>query len=326
MNISFFYFQGNTMKVLLFIGCFIIISVLAQDFSEDYEDQVSLESTRSSRFLRWPSRSKKVRIKKRLGPLPPQIPPSMEPMKVVSKKRLAPRPLRSSKPVKVYKKQSRKGPLGVKMPKRGLKPAKKVPRKIHLPKGPPKSTHKKHKKVQKIVQKPVVSNEVFKLKRQPPSLRYQKKQGLVADERFFFPNRGSKRRPRPQKYKRPSGGYRRPKPRPKPSYSKPKPTKAATYKTTTKKATYKPTKKPTYEEPSYEEPEPSYEAPAPSYQPSSKPQSYDIEVTTYSPPKSVYEPSKDVDNFPKFPSPNFPDLSSDFMPNFDFEISKINCK
>lgn len=217
---------------------------------------------------------------------------------------------------------ARKGPLGVKYarpppppapplqpvqqkaPKR-LLPSKhhqqkpnqgqKVPRQIPLPKGPPQAIFKKQllkknpsqnkRPIEAIISKPVV-NEVNKKPSLLSANRNQKKQGLPADDRFFFPRRNKKQK-RP-KQKRPN---RRPKPKPT--------TKApVTYKTTTK-APYKPiTRQP----------------------------SYDVKVTSYRPPKEVYRPSTDVDNFPDFSPPDFPDLSSDFMPNFDFEINKINCK
>ena len=134
--------------------------------------------------------------------------------------------------------------------------------------------------------------------------KHLKKQGAVADERFFFPARG-KRRPRPSKKKpkkRPSK-YRRPKPKPQTIY-KPKPT------------VKKPKKPKTTKAPAYRPVEPITEYP-------------DIEITSYKPPKDVYKQSSDAissDDFPEFSKPNFPDLSSDFMPNFDFEINKINCE
>ncbi len=180
---------------------------------------------------------------------------------------------------------------------------KKVPRQIQLPKGPPAPIYKKHlKKPGHQNQAPPIGElrkpQILSEAKKPLGvgiLRHQKKQGLPADDRFFFPRR-NKRKQKKQK-KRPQGGYRRPKPQP--SY-KPKPT-----------TTSKP----------YQPPKTTKQA---SYKPS--PPSYDIEVTSYKPPQEVYKPSSNVDQFPDFETPNFPDLSSDFMPNFDFDFNKISCK
>ena len=188
---------------------------------------------------------------------------------------------------------ARKGPLGVAPLKRNPPPAplkplrqkqplkmqrlapkqKKVPRKIPLPKGPPQAIYKKKAPLLLIKNKQVLDVQ-----------KNQKKQGLPADDRFFFPRRNKKK----QRKRRPS-------------HKRPKTTKRPTKKTTQKPVTYKPVTT-TY-----------------------KPQ-YDVEVTSYKPPQEVYRPSANVDSFPDFPKPDFPDLSSDFMPDFNFEINKINCK
>merc|ERR1712050_38193 len=302
--------------------------------NDSSEDMSSSESVRSARFLRWPKPSKKIKLRKRLGHPSPQ---NLDPMK--PKKRLhvktplfmAKRPMRAN-PM-VYKKVARKGPLGVKLPPRGPEPSPqrglkrgpipipqrghKTPRKLPMPvppknlkapKAPPRAIYKKQLKHKNLVpkktqnkkvvpalglEKPVI-NEVVNKKIVPKpagplaTKQHQKKQGLLADERFFFPTR-PKRRPRPSKKrpkKRPSK-YRRPKPQPKPkpqAVYKPKPTKKpARYPKTTTKA-------------------------APVYKPA--PTGYpDVEITSYKPPQNVYNPSSDVDNFPAFSKPNFPDLS-----------------
>ena len=331
--------QGNTFTFLFIFGCLLSLSwgsssieeiedtETLKDLSEDLsEDLTSMESQRSARFLRWPSPSRKVRIKKRLGPYPGALPPTLDPSKakmrlhVKQPVMLAKRPMRSN-PM-VYKKVARKGPLGVKLPPRGPVPSPKRPRKMPLPlppkglkspKVPPKAIYKKKLKQKtpgslmknpaykkpypnkKVVpaqglEKPVI-NEVNK--RVVPSqagivpTKHQKKQGVVADERFFFPARG-KRRPRPSKKKpkkRPSK-YRRPKPKPKPQpVYKPKPTKKPKKPKTTKAPVYKP-------------------------QPITD---YPSEITSYKPPKDVYNPSSNVDTFPEFSKPNFPDLSSTLL-------------
>ena len=325
-----------------------------------------MESQRSARFLRWPSLAKnpnKFRIKKRLGPYPGPMPiPTLDPS--IPKKRLhvkqpvllAKRPMRSqgglrSNP-KVYKKIARKGPLGGKLPPKGPVPtarrpassSRRPPRKLPLPvppkgliapKTPARAIYKKklkhktplikknpvQKKPQRSKNKKVIPAKALQEKpvtnklnnRLVPVLtpagpvvtKHLKKQGAIADDRFFFPARG-KRRPRPSKKKpkkRPSK-YRRPKPKPQIIY-KPKPTSKKPKKPkTTKAPAYKPVQ--------------AYNTEAP-----------DVEVTSYKPPKDVYKQSSDAissDDFPEFTKPNFPDLSSDFMPNFDFEINKINCE
>ena len=155
-----------------------------------------------------------------------------------------------------------------------------------------------------------------------------KRIGHIAEDRFFFgrprrrpqnnykappkqkkrpPKRPAKRpskyKKRPKKPKKAKGGYKKPAPKP------PKKEPASTYKPTTTK----------------EPPKSTYASP-PAPSPSYSPPSYEVEVTSYKPPAAVYEPSTDVDNFPKFPNPDFPDFMASFMPDFNFDFDKINCK
>ena len=69
---------------------------------------------------------------------------------------------------------------------------------------------------------------------------------------------------------------------------------------------------------------PTTKAPAPAYKPTEP--SYEVEVTSYKPSEAVYQPTHDVDEFPDFPDLGAPDFMSSFMPDFNFDINKINCK
>ena len=290
----------------LAISLTILASAEAQDYDylEDLDDLITAESqsqSRNARFLKMPSLFKrKIRIKKRIGPLDPRPPfnPAGPRQRLHMKRPQQPLVKRPQPPPSVAKypkvgKMGRLGPVPPPQPSparpNGLRP-KKQPRPA-APR-PVKKLPSRHlnKKQLHSVEKPIY-NEI---RPQGPQ-RILKKP--MADERFFFGNRG-RRRPRPQyKKKKPK---RRPHKRPakRPVAHKPKaPKKTTTYKTTTKAPAYKPT-------------EPSYE----------------VEVTSYKPSEAVYEPTHDVDEFPAFPNPDFPDFMASFMPDFNFDINKINCK
>ena len=321
-TIILFCFQVN-----IFTLCLLAFVVLAMGSSSEVEedDMALSESLRSARFLRFKWPSKKIRIKKRIGPLglvpakpisSSTIPSIQKKNKLLSKKQRIQKPptklvptrdrtreIQKQKPKPVFKKK----PLKKSLPKRHL-PSHKKPKAILAP---PHSTPRKP------------STPSTPIRRPPP-----KRIGQIADERFFF--RGRKRR-RPQgKPSKPQGNYKapkkpkkqqkrpsrpkykRPKPKPKPTkgYKKP-PKKTTTYKPTTKAPSYEKPTAPPYKPPAA----PSYEAP-----------SYGVEVTSFKPPAEVYEPSTDVDNFPSFPNPDFPEFMASFMPDFNFDFAKINCK
>ena len=336
-----------------------------EDLTDDLTSMESQRSARFLRWPSLSKNPNKFRIKKRLGPYPGPMPiPTLDPsipknrLHVKQPVLLAKRPmrpqyeggLRSNR--MIYKKVARKGPLTGKLPPKGPVPtprrpassSRRPPRKLPLPlpplglkspKSPARVIYKKqlkhktplikknpiHKKPQRSKNKKVIPAKALKEKlvtkklnnrlvpvltpAGPVATKHQKKQGVAqADDRFFFPARG-KRRPRPSKKKpkkRPSK-YRRPKPKPQTIY-KPKPTAK------------KPKKPKTTKAPAYRPVAHNTETP-------------DIEVTSYKPPKDVFKQSSDAissDDFPEFSKPDFPDLSSDFMPNFDFEINKINCE
>ena len=94
-----------------------------------------------------------------------------------------------------------------------------------------------------------------------------------------------------------------------------------------KRPTYPPKAKPTE---AAHKPADPYKTTTPSYSTTTKAAAYQPtpqtpqEVTSYKPPADVYNPSEDVDSFPEFPEPNFPDFTSGFIPNFNFEIPKVN--
>ena len=296
--------------------CFFVFLTLCIVYSqaqklEDLDDLITAESSqensRSARFLKLPNLLKrKIRIKKRIGPvdaghhLNPSVPRKR--LHVKKNRPLAKRPPPPPKGGKVGKRLL--GPVPPPQASRPVRPlVKKQPLKLQVKqqvkqirpqKLPTRFLNKKH-----------LNNEIIRQPQGPPPQgpnRFLKKPS-VADERFFFGNRG-RRRPRPS-YKK-----KQPKRRPHKRPNKYRPKPQAPKKTKPKKTTtYKPK---------------TTKAPAPAYKPTEP--SYEVEVTSYKPPKNVYEPAHNVDEFPDFPEPDFPDFMASFMPDFNFDINKINCK
>ena len=287
----------------------IILAVDAQVDLEDLDDLITAESnskettqSRNARFLKMPALFKrKIRIKKRIGPLDPARPPfnPSVPRQRLHMKRPQPvvkRPVPPA-PVAKYPKVGKMGRLGPVPPPQPVpaRPSALRPKQQKRPVAPRpvKKLPSRHLNKKQLHSKEPIFNDI---RPQGPQ-RILKKP--IADERFFFGNRG-RRRPRPQyKKKKPK---RRPHKRPakRPKVQKPKaPKKQTTYKTTTK---------------------------APAYKPPATEPTYEVEVTSYKPSEEVYQPSHNVDEFPDFPEPDFPDFMASFMPDFNFDINKINCK
>ena len=304
--------------------CFFVFLTLCIVYSqaqklEDLDDLITAESSqensRSARFLKLPNLLKrKIRIKKRLGPIDghhqqTHLNPSV-PRKRLHLKKNRPLPKRPQPPP-VAKRQL--GPVPPPQA-RPVRPLVKQPLKLQFK---PQVKHQVNHQVKKQVKQPFrpkklptrflnkkhLKNEIIRPQGPPQGPnRFLKKP--VADERFFFGNRG-RRRPRPS--------YKKKQPKRRPQHKRPnkyrlKPQAPKKTKAPKKTTTYKPTTK----------------APAPAYKPTEP--SYEVEVTSYKPSEDVYQPAHDVDEFPDFPEPDFPDFMASFMPDFNFDINKINCK
>ena len=325
-TIILFCFQVN-----IFTLCLLAFVVLAMGSSSEVEedDMALSESSRSARFLRlrWPS--KKIRIKKRIGPLglvPLKQPISSSTIPSIQKKNK----LLIKKKQRIQKPPTKLAPTRDRTRDQIQKPKPVFKKKPLLKKNLPKRHLPSHKKPKAILAPPhstprKPSTPSTPIRRPPP-----KRIGQIADERFFFGRGRKRRRPQGKKPSKPQGNYKAPKKpkkqkkrpsRPKYKRPKPKPKPTKGYKPPPKKTT---TYKPTTKAPSYEEPTaPPYKPPA---APSYEAPSYGVEVTSFKPPAEVYEPSTDVDNFPSFPNPDFPEFMASFMPDFNFDFAKINCK